>query len=286
MRVTIFGATGLLGRALTQAWEGDELTPLGSKDADIRERAQVDAAIQQSRPDWIILAAAYADVDGCELDPERATAVNCRGAIYVAQAARESGSRLLYVSTDYVFDGAHTVPYEVSDLRDPINVYGRSKAEAEVALLDIVPECCVARTSWLFGTGGKSFPDAILAGAEQQAEIAVVNDQRGCPTYTKDAAEAMVQLCRKQAKGIVHVTNHGDSTRFDQAREIIAAAGLKTRVLPANSEEIKRPAARPKYSVLSTKSLESHGITLPSWQDGVRRYMEARQRMRASAAND
>jgi dTDP-4-dehydrorhamnose reductase len=277
MRILIFGATGMLGKSLTEEWSGEEVIGLGSKDADIRDAAQVSAVIAKSRPEWIVLSAAYTDVDGCELDPERAMAVNCQGPIHVAKAAREAGSRLLFVSTDYVFDGEQSVPYEANDPRNPISVYGRSKAEAEVAVLEILPESCIARVSWLFGPGGKSFPDAILANAGKRPEISVVNDQCGCPTYTPDVAKAFTQLIQQNAKGIVHAINRGQGSRFDLAREVVAAAGLPTKVVPTGTENIvKRPARRPKYSVLSSKSLEPYGITFSSWEDAVRRFLQTK----------
>ena len=166
MRVTIFGATGLLGQALVKAWAEecpeDEVTGLSSKDADIRNPQQVMDAVRASRPERIVLAAAYTDVDGCESRPGLAFAVNRDGAVNVAEAAKKRGSGLLFVSTDYVFDGTKTTPYEVDDPRAPRSVYGRSKAEAEVRLTEILPGCCIVRTSWLFGIGGKCFPDTIL----------------------------------------------------------------------------------------------------------------------------
>jgi dTDP-4-dehydrorhamnose reductase len=277
MRVTLFGATGLLGRALVQKWTGDEVIGLGSRDADIRDPLQVAEAVERRRPDWIVLAAAYTDVDGCETNQQLAFEVNCRGAINVANAAKKFRSRLLFVSTDYVFDGAKPTPYETGDARAPRSVYGRSKGEAEIALADILPGCCIARTSWLFGTGGRCFPDTILKLAAERKEIDVVDDQRGSPTHAPDLADAIIQLCRAQAAGIVHVTNRGHCTWFDFAREIVAGAGLKTIVRPVTSEAFVRPAERPKNSVLSAKSLEPYGIVLPPWQEALRNYLEERK---------
>src|SRR5690349_4496514 len=161
MRILIFGATGMLGKALMCRWptDRDEVTGLGSAQADIRDSAQVENAIQQSKPDWIVLAAAYTNVDGCELNPSLASAVNTQGATNVARAAASMSARLLFVSTDYVFDGTKTTPHETNDPRHPINAYGRSKAEAEEEILSIIPDSCIVRTSWLFGPGGKCFPD-------------------------------------------------------------------------------------------------------------------------------
>ena len=273
MKVTIFGVTGLLGKALMREWREDQVTGLSSKDADIRDPRQVENAVEETHPDWIVLAAAYTDVDGCETNRERAVAVNRDGAANVAQAAKEHGSRLLFLSTDYVFDGNKTSPYEVNDPRAPQSVYGRSKAEAEVQVEQILPGSCIVRTSWLFGTGGKCFPDTILKLASTRAQIDVVNDQLGSPTYAIDLARAIIQLCRKGAKGVVHVTNRGECTWFDFTQAIVSAARSKTIVHPTTTEKFPRPAKRPKYSVLSASSLGQYGISMPDWQDALRRYL-------------
>src|SRR5271156_6551332 len=238
MRVTIFGASGLLGKALTREWSGDEVTGLSSRDADVRDPNRVQQTVQQTRPDWIVLSAAYTDVDGCESKPELAFAVNRDGAVNVAAAAKRVGARLVFLSSDYVFDGKKTTPYETGDARNPQSVYGRTKAEAEVRLLELMPDCCVARTSWLFGVGGKCFPDTILKLAASRPALDVVNDQRGGPTYSVDLARAIVQLCRKAATGIVHVTNTGDCTWFDFAQEIIRGEGLATTIRPVSSQQM------------------------------------------------
>ena len=274
MRITIFGATGLLGKALMQEWTDDEVTGLGSKDVDIRNAEQVAEVTRRSRPEWIVLAAAYTDVDGCEKNRDLAFEVNCRGAVNVAKAANEFKARLLLLSTDYVFDGTKNVPYETSDPPAPRSVYGRSKAEAEAAVAGILPDCCIVRTSWLFGRGGRCFPDTILKLAAERDEISVVNDQRGSPTYAVDLARAIIQLSRRDAKGIVHATNRGSCTWFDFACEVLAGAGLATAVRPVSSDAMVRPAERPKYSVLSPKSLERYGIALPPWQDALQRYLK------------
>jgi dTDP-4-dehydrorhamnose reductase len=276
MRVLIFGATGLLGKALLPAWVGDDVRGLGSRGADIRDENQVRAAVTAFHPDWIVLAAAYTDVDGCETNQELAFAVNTQGAANVARVAKENGARLLFVSTDYVFDGTKTSPYEVDDVRSPRSVYGRSKAEAEVELERILPEACIARTSWLYGMGGKCFPDTILRLAASRPALDVVNDQRGSPTYTVDLAKAIIELCRKDARGIVHATNWGNCTWFDFARDIVAGAGLPTEVRPTTSDKFVRPAERPKYSVLSPSRLEGYGVKMPAWLAALRRYLAER----------
>ncbi len=257
-------------------WSADAVTGLTSQDADIRDAKRVQRVVQDTRPDWIVLSAAYTDVDGCESNMELAFSVNRDGAVNVANAAKMFGARFAFLSSDYVFDGKKGTPYETADSRNPQSVYGRTKAEAEIKLLDLMPDCCIARTSWLFGAGGKCFPDTILKLAASRPALDVVDDQRGCPTYTTDLARAIIQLCRKNASGIVHVTNVGDCTWFEFAREIVRNAGLSTAVRPVSSQQMARPAPRPAYSVLSAVSLRALGIEIPSWPDALRRYIKER----------
>jgi dTDP-4-dehydrorhamnose reductase len=258
-------------------WNGDTLTGLTSHGADIRDSKRVRDVVQETNPEWIVLAAAYTDVDGCERNPDLAFAVNRDGAVNVATAAKQVGARLLFLSSDYVFDGKKATPYETGDTRNPQSVYGRTKAEAEIKLLELIPDCCIARTSWLFGTDGKCFPDTILKLAANRPALDVVNDQRGCPTYAEDLARAIIQLCRSDASGIVHVTNAGDCTWFEFAEEIVRGAGLATTVRPVSSQQMARPAPRPAYSVLSPARLHALGIEMPSWRDALRRYLEQRK---------
>ena len=277
MKAIVLGASGLLGQALMREWTGDEVIGLTSRDADIRQPDVIRAVIEKAQPEWIVLSAAYTDVDGCEKDPERAFTVNRDGAVNVARAAKQAGAKLLFLSSDYVFDGTSKSPYEVDAARNPQSVYGRSKAEAEIFLLEILPQCCIVRTAWLFGTGGKCFPDTILKLAGSRPVLDVVNDQCGCPTYTIDLAKAIIQLCRKDASGIVHTTNSGDCTWFEFAREIVTRADLSTEVRPTSTQQMARPAPRPAYSVLSATSLRVYGVTMPAWQDALARYIDERR---------
>jgi dTDP-4-dehydrorhamnose reductase len=276
MKAMIVGATGLLGQALMREWAGDEVVGFGSKEVDIRDAGKVQEVVEKARPDWIVLAAAYTDVDGCESNPDLAFGVNRDGPVNVAEAAKRASAKLLFLSSDYVFDGKNTSPYETEDMRNPQSVYGRSKAEAELRLLELLPQCCIARTSWLFGTGGKCFPDTILKLATRRPALDVVNDQRGSPTYAVDLSRAIIGLCRNEAGGIVHVTNAGNCSWFEFAREIVKGAGLVTEVRPVSSQQMPRPARRPAYSILSPKSLHQYGISMPTWQDALRRYLEER----------
>jgi dTDP-4-dehydrorhamnose reductase len=282
MRATLFGATGLLGKALIPQWTSDPIVALNSTDADLRDPQQVLNAIKRTPSDWIILAAAYTDVDGCETNSKLAFEINCHGAVNVAQVAKQVGSRLLFLSSDYVFDGTKTTPYETGDPRGPRSVYGQSKAEAEIKLQDILPDCCILRTSWLFGAGGKCFPDTILKLAATRPSLDVVDDQRGSPTYTPDLSRAIIHLCHAGASGIVHATNRGGCSWFEFARQIVQRSGLPAEVRPTTTEKFPRPAPRPKYSVLSPASLDKFHFVMPSWQDALDRYLAERASLKTA----
>ena len=275
MRVLILGASGLLGEALVEGWKSDDLIPATSKDGDIRDFGQVRKLLTESRPDWIVLAAAYTDVDGCETDPTLAHEVNCSGAANVARAAKECASRLLFVSTDYVFDGSKTAPYETHDQVRPLCAYGRSKAAGEEQVWKILPEACVLRTSWLFGAQGKCFPNSILKLAHERKTLRVVSDQQGSPTFNRDLASVIIRLVRGGARGTFHAANSGNCSWFEFAQEALRSAKLfDVTVTPISTAELNRPAPRPHYSVLSCASLSRFGLTMRSWQEAVGTYLQ------------
>ncbi len=284
MRVLLIGATGLLGRALVEEWRSDEVVGASSKDADIRDPKSVNDLLSRRRPDWTILAAAYTDVDGCERNPALAHQINCLGAENVARAARDCGSRLLYLSTDYVFDGTAASPYEVDAPVSPISIYGRSKAAGEAAVRSVLEDCCIVRTAWLYGTRGDCFPEKILRLLETQREFSIPADQYGSPTFNRDLARAIIQLVHRGARGIVHATNSGSCSRFEFAEEILRAAGIENVLLrPITTDEALRPARRPKYSVLSAASLRGWGISLRPWRGALLAYMDERMGVPRSA---
>ena len=275
MRILIIGANGMLGKDLLQEWTQDEIVPATSRDADIRDLEQVRQLVSRTRPDWIVLTAAYTDVDGSEKNPELAFAVNGEGTKNVARAAQEFGAKLFYVSTDYLFDGTAVQPIETDHPIAPVNVYGQSKAAGERAVQENHHAWCIARTSWLFGRGGSSFPEKILHASENRKELTIVADQFGSPTYTRDLAGAIRDLVRKDARGILHVTNAGSCSWFEFAKEVLRQAGRDSiRVLPITTAEAGRPAKRPGYSVLSPASLHEQGIKLRSWQEAATAYLK------------
>ena len=273
MRILIIGANGLLGSDLVKECATEEIIAAASCDVDIRDFRQVRDLIARSKPKWIVLAAAYTDVDGSERNPDLAFAVNRDGTKNVAIAAREYGAKLFYVSTDYVFDGNSARPYEPDDPIHPLNVYGASKAAGESAVLEQGGHWVIARSSWLFGVSRACFPEKILAAADSQPELRVVNDQVGSPTYTRDLAAAIHKLIQANARGILSITNSGSCSWFEFAREILQRAGRKTPVLPITSTEAARPARRPSYSALSPAALADYGIRLRNWRDALEAYL-------------
>jgi dTDP-4-dehydrorhamnose reductase len=277
MRVLLIGANGMLGKDIVREWKGDELIPATSCDADIRKPEDVERLVAATRPDWIILTAAFTDVDGSEREPEAAFAVNAKGTENVAQVAQQYGAKVLYISTDYVFDGAGTRPYEPEDPIAPINVYGESKARGEKAIREKVSHWCIVRTSWLFGASGSSFPEKILKAAETRSELAVVSDQVGSPTFTRDLAEAIRKLVYADARGFVNVTNAGTCSWFEFAKEILRLAGKSNPIKAIDTVQAARAAKRPAYSVLSPTALHSLGISLRPWRETIPPYLEERR---------
>ena len=274
MRVLVLGAKGMLGTDILEVWKSDEVIPADAAEADIRNAEEVRSLVSKVRPSWIVLAAAYTDVDGSEENSGVAFAVNATGAENVARMASEFGARLFYISTDYVFDGSSTVPYEPTDAVRPLNVYGASKAAGEQAVQRFAREWCIGRTSWLFGAQGTSFPEKILKACESRKELEVVDDQVGSPTFTKDLAEAMLQLLHADARGVVHITNSGTCSWFEFAQEILRHAGrTSVRVIPVSSAAHPRVARRPAYSVLSQSHLAKFGITMRNWKETIPVYL-------------
>lgn len=255
-------------------WKSVEVIPADSSEADVRDLAQVRSLVSNTHADWVVLTAAYTDVDGSEKNAEQAFAVNATGAESVARAAAETGSRLFFVSTDYVFDGNSGRPYEPQDAVHPLSVYGASKAAGEAAVQKYAREWCIARTSWLFGAFGTSFPEKILRASETRPELTVVADQVGSPTFTVDLAAAMLRLIHMEARGFVHITNSGHCSWCDFAQEVLKQAGRSSiRVLPITTSELARPAKRPAYSILSPTSLNQQGITMRHWTETLADYL-------------
>jgi dTDP-4-dehydrorhamnose reductase len=259
-RVLITGAGGQLGRALEQAFAGDDLLALTRADWDVTQ--PLGDAIDREELDLVLHTAAWTDVDGAEADPQGAAAVNVAGTAHAA-ALR---APLVTFSTDYVFDGRKHSPYVESDGPNPMSAYGRTKLHGEAAA---GPNAWVVRTSWLFGTTGHNFLRTMLRLGVERDEVAVVDDQRGCPTYVGHLAAAVRQFVDDDLpKGLWHVAADGDCTWADFAEAIFEDAGLDCRVRRVATAEVERPAPRPAYSVL--RSERAGAPRLPHWRDGLR----------------
>jgi dTDP-4-dehydrorhamnose reductase len=274
MRILITGSNGQLGRELVRGLTGHELFPFGRAEADIEDPAVI-PAILDTKCEVIIHAAALTDVDACELDPERAHRVNVAGTGHVAAAASRLGARLVYVSTDYVFDGAKPEPYTEEDQPNPINVYGRTKLEGERTAQRFVAAALIVRTAWVYGLGTRNFVTEILRLARANKTLRVVDDQVGSPTWARDLAEVIRDLVRLGASGIVHAAGAGACSRFELARAIVALAGLDTEVLPTTTAAFPRPARRPVSSPLAQRRLAELGLSTPPWAESLRAYFKA-----------
>jgi dTDP-4-dehydrorhamnose reductase len=273
VRIVITGANGQLGYELQQVLRDHQLTLLDMPAFDLTKPG-VEAAIAAARPDVVIHAAAYTDVDGAEREPERAMAINAAGTERVAKGAATAGARLLYLSTDYVFDGRQGVPYRETDEPHPVNLYGRSKLEGERRSLTRCPNTLVIRTAWLYGAHGKNFAKTIMRLASEQPDLCVVSDQRGSPTHAGDLASAIKQVLGTNLKGIVHAAGAGDCTWYEFACEIVSLTGSPARVQTISTAESKRPAQRPLYTVLANHVLADAGIHLPHWKDALGRFLD------------
>jgi dTDP-4-dehydrorhamnose reductase len=269
MRVLITGAGGQLGRDLVLAFgtagPRHEVVAADRGRIDVGDRDAVLQAIGQLRPAVVVHAAAWTAVDACEADPDRAYRVNALGCRHVAEGARLAGAHLVAVSTDYVFDGESPEAYREWDRPNPRSVYGRSKLGGEREIAALLPGATVVRTSWVCGAHGSNMVKTVLRLAAERPELAFVDDQRGCPTFTEDLAGMIVQLATARLPGLFHVTNQGPTTWFQFARDVLEAAGRDpSMVRPISTAELQppRPAPRPANSVLDNAALRLQGIPL------------------------
>ena len=274
MKVVITGATGMLGPALAKTFSKHSLTLLASRDLDVTSLQNVRRVIADLKPDWIIHAAAYTQVDAAEADSLAAYRVNALGTRNMAVAARESESGLVYYSTDYVFDGVQQQPYREWDPTHPLNVYGASKLAGEFFLRSLCPRHLIVRTSWLFGEGGSHFVGKIMAAAQKNESLKVVSDQQGSPTFTTDLAYMTLCLVEAENVGTYHVTNSGQCSWDEFAREIISLCHLESEVRPITSVDLVAPARRPRNSVLENYLLKLEGMSLlRTWQSALAAFL-------------
>lgn len=283
MKYLITGVSGQLGYdvkrdLLERGVSENDISSPRTAEMDITDRQAVENYVENFRPDVIIHCAAYTNVDGAESDPEVCQKVNVEGTKHLVEAAKQVNAKLIYISTDYVFNGESSEPYEVESQADPQSVYGATKYEGELAVQSY-PKHFIVRISWVFGINGHNFVKTMIKVSKGREVVSVVDDQIGSPTYTVDLAKFLIDLSKSDKYGTYHATNEGFCSWADFTEEIYRLAGITTKVNHVSTDEyIKiagRPQAkRPHYSKLSKKVLEENGFTrLPSWQDATRRYI-------------
>ena len=287
MRVTVTGRGGQLVTALIERGAAsDDMTivPSGRPEIDLENPRDIAGALAATRPDVIVNAAAYTAVDLAESEPERAMAINGRGAGAVALAAHELGLPIIQISTDYIFDGDKPYPYVETDAAAPIGAYGRSKLAGEEAIAAANADHIILRTAWVYAAQGKNFPLTMLRLAATRSEVAVVADQHGCPSYAPDIADVILAIAKRlraepdraDLRGIFHIVGRGETNWASFAKEIFRQSALHggptATVQPITTEQYPTPARRPANSRLDcTKLFRVYGIAMPSWQDATSR---------------
>mgnify|MGYP001814915977 CR=1 FL=1 len=266
MRVLITGAEGQLGRVVQSGFGAHQVVAPRESELDICDRRQVEEALDAVRPDLLLNAAAYTDVDGAESDPEAAFAGNARGPGILAVATAPRGIPILHISTDYVFDGEAGRPYDERDETGPCTVYGRSKLEGEEAVRQANPRHFVVRTAWLYAAEGRNFPRTMVELAERP-EVRVVNDQFGSPTFAPHLAAGLRELIETGSWGTYHLAGGGIASWHEFTVALYRELGIETPVRPVPTSEFPRPARRPRFSALTT--IQEPRILLPRWEDGL-----------------
>jgi len=274
MRIAITGARGQLGRSLQQILRHEKVMPLALPDWDVTD-PEIGDRLADLKPEVVLHAAAMTNVDGCELNPGAAYRVNGLGTRNVALGARKAGAELLYVSTDYVFDGQTDTPYWEFDVPRPLSVYGKSKLAGEDFVRHLMDRYYIVRTAWVYGPGGTNFVEKVLSLASERPSLSMVATEFGSPTYTLHLAEALARLIRTQFYGTYHLTNTGLCSRFEFAQAILRLAGHPDYPLQA-STSYDRPAPVPGRAELRNFCAAEIGITLPPWEEGLEAYFQAR----------
>ena len=277
MKVLVTGAKGQLGYDVMNelAKRGYEGIGVDVQEMDITDAQAVDRVITESGADKVIHCAAYTAVDAAEDNVDLCRKVNAQGTENIAKVCKKLDIPMLYLSTDYVFDGEGTRPWEPDDKRDPLNVYGQTKYEGELAIEENLDKYFIVRIAWVFGVNGKNFIKTMLKLAENHDTITVVDDQVGSPTYTYDLSRLLVDMIETDKYGRYHATNEGLCTWYEFAVEIFRQAGISVNVVPVTSEEFQAKAKRPHNSRLNKDKLDEMGVKrLPSWQDALSRYLK------------
>ncbi len=282
MRVLVTGVKGQLGYDVVKelAERNIEAVGVDIDEMDITDAVSVKTVISEAKPDAVIHCAAYTAVDAAEENEEVCRKVNVDGTQNIANVCKELDIKMIYISTDYVFDGEGTRAWEPEDERKPVSVYGQTKYEGELAVQNTLDKYFIVRIAWVFGINGKNFVKTMLKLAETRDTLTVVNDQFGSPTYTFDLAKLLVDMVQTEKYGIYHATNEGICTWHEFACAIFKTAGIEMNVLPVSSAEYAAKAKRPSNSRMSKEKLVESGFEkLPSWQNALERYIEELQKL-------
>jgi len=277
MKIIVTGSKGQLGSDVIAQLnkKGVQAIEADLPELDITDTAAVDAFIAESKADGVIHCAAYTNVDTAESENELCRKINYQGTLNLAESCKKYGLKLLYISTDYVFSGEGTEPFETGSPKVPCNFYGKSKLEGEKAVEETCEKYFIVRISWVFGENGKNFVKTMLRLANDRDEISVVCDQIGSPTYTKDLAKLLCDMIATDKYGVYHATNEGFCSWAEFASAIMKYAGKTTKIIPIKSSEYKSVAVRPANSRLSKKALDLNGFErLPRWEDALKRFLE------------
>ena len=277
MRILVTGVKGQLGYDVVNELEKRGHTAIGVDidEMDITDAEAVDRVITEADVEAVIHCAAYTAVDAAEDNLELCRKVNATGTENIAKVCKKLDLKMVYISTDYVFDGEGERPWEPDDRRDPLNAYGIGKYEGELAVEENLEKYFIIRIAWVFGVNGKNFIKTMLKLGETRDEVSVVNDQIGSPTYTYDLARLIVDMVDTEKYGRYHATNEGFCSWYEFACEIFRQAGMNVKVHPVTSDEFPAKAKRPHNSRMSKEKLSENGFErLPSWQDALKRYLE------------
>lgn len=277
MRVFVTGVKGQLGYDVMNELEKQGLEGIGVDidEMDITDADQVNKVIKEAAPDAVIHCAAYTAVDAAEDNEEICRKVNAQGTENIAKVCEELDIKMMYISTDYVFNGQGERPWEPDDEREPLNVYGQTKYEGELAIEEHVKKFFTVRIAWVFGVNGKNFIKTMLNLGKTHDHLTVVDDQTGSPTYTYDLARLLVDMIQTDKYGRYHATNEGLCTWYEFACEIFKQAGMNVSVAPVSSDEYPAKAKRPSNSRMDKSKLTANGFQpLPTWQDALSRYLK------------
>ncbi|MCL2365864.1 MAG: dTDP-4-dehydrorhamnose reductase [Oscillospiraceae bacterium] len=276
--ILVTGKNGQLGSDVISQLHSRNIDCLGIDvcELDITDSQAVRTFIEKIKPRCVIHCAAYTAVDKAEDEPELCMSVNADGTRYIAQACRDIGAEMIYISTDYVFSGDGNTPYEVDDPKDPLSMYGKSKLDGELVMTECLLNCYIVRTSWVFGLNGNNFVKTMLNLANSRDEISVVCDQIGSPTYTPDLAKLLCNIALSGKYGVYHATNEGFCSWAEFAEEIMRERGSSCKINHIPTSQYPTKATRPHNSRLSKLSLVSAGFErLPSWNDALKRFLSA-----------